>query len=180
MQRVAAAAAAAEAPATARAAAPATARPHTLQAAVRKMRPLLRVQQRSAPAAEAKLSHRWRTSLRSCLDRDVTTLLVAALTALYLIFVLLDVVVDEVLVVEERSCDHRTEHDALRDFLDAKSIIVARTDVAFLTFFALEVAARCFVAGDVVAYFSRPLNALDLAIILLGIATDVLVRAPHA
>ena len=69
-------------------------------------------------------------------------LLVAALTALYLVFVLLDVIVDEVLVVEERSCDHRMEHDALRDFLDAKSIIVARTDVAFLTFFALEVAAN--------------------------------------
>ena len=42
-----------------------------------------------------------RSWLQSCLERDATTLLMAVLTALYLVFVLLDVMLDEVLVVEE-------------------------------------------------------------------------------
>ena len=47
--------------------------------------------------------------------------------------------------------------------------------VCFLTFFACEVAVRCFAMGTgALAYLSKPLNALDLVVIILGILTDIL------
>ena len=108
---------------------PNTVRPHTqLQATVRhKMMPLLRIQRaRSFKDPHEANQHRMRSWLQSCLERDATTLLMAVLTALYLVFVLLDVMLDEVLVVEERSCAEETH--PVRVFLDAKSIFVARID----------------------------------------------------
>lgn len=105
----------------------------------------------------------------------ITEIFFAVSSLVYLAFILVDLIIDEVTQIPYVCTENSTEPMLPSEsFTTRKADLVVRVDLAFLSFFVVETALRIVATGPR-QYLRDPFNAIDAAVLVLGVAVDLVV-----